>query len=254
MKTPSHAEFAQFRFVRDAGGNVIPLPAQGIDEKNLLVLDCERWGLARLHIFEGSAVRQDRLEAFQEELRRIADIRSDSVSRLITWGRDAEELFYADEMQDGEPLPEYLDRTGGVPFSVAAEWIIQLFDFLEKVPAGLPSFDRFTTLNFQVVIDRYQQVRPVLSEFYGWTKPGVQVQEHAREWYLTQIFCSLIAGVPVRTFYRESLPRNFDELPSRVQEIVLEVLAETGGECDERLRKELNELASTAGIDRAGVA
>jgi len=254
MKNPTHAEFAQFRFVRNAEGNVIPLPAQGIDEKNLLVLDCERWGMARLHIFEGAAVRQDKLEAFQDELRQIADIRSDSVSRLITWGRDSEELFYADEMQDGEPLPEYLDRAGGVPFSVAGEWISQLFEFLEKVPRGLPSFDRFTTLNFQVVVDRYHDVRPVFSEFYGWTKPGAQVQEHPREWYLAQIFCSLIAGVPVRTFYRESLPRNFEELPITVQESVLDALSENGGGSYDRLKAEMHRLAAEASGHRSAVS
>lgn len=246
MKNSTHAEFAQFRFVRNGEGSVIPLPAQGIDEKNLLVIDCERWGLARLHIFEGSAVRQDKLDAFQEELRQIADIRSDSVSRLITWGRDSEELFYADEMQDGEPLPEYLDRCGGVPFPVAGEWIRQLFEFLEQVPAGLPSFDRFSTLNFQIVVDRFHEVRPVFSEFYGWTKPGAQVQEHARDWYLAQIFCSLIAGVPVRTFSRESLPRNFDELTAPVQDAVLEALGEQGAGSYDRLKAEMRALSATA--------
>ncbi|MDF1658145.1 MAG: tetratricopeptide repeat protein [Verrucomicrobiales bacterium] len=254
MKNPTNAEFAQFRFVRNAEGNVIPLPAQGIDEKNLLVLDCERWGMARLHIFEGAAVREDKLEAFQDELRRIADIRSDSVSRLITWGRDSEELFYADEMQDGEPLPEYLDRAGGVPFPVAGEWMTQLFEFLEQVPRGLPSFDRFTTLNFQVVVDRYHEVRPVFSEFYGWTKPGAQVQEHPREWYLAQIFCSLIAGVPVRTFYRESLPRNFEELTPSVQGAVLDALSESGGRTYDQLKVEMQSLAAEASNYRSSVS
>ncbi|MDF1825477.1 MAG: tetratricopeptide repeat protein [Verrucomicrobiales bacterium] len=251
MKSPPNAEFAQFRFVRDAEGGVIPLPSQGIDEKNLLVLDCERWGLARLHIFEGAAVREDKLEAFQGELKQIADLRSDSVTRLITWGRDSEELFYADEMQDGEPLPEYLDRCGGVPFSVAAHWIVQLCDFLEKVPTGLPSFDRFTTLNFQVVIDRFHQVRPVFSEFYGWTRPGAQVQDHAREWYLAQIFCSLIAGVPVRTFYEASLPRNFDELDEHSREVVLGALSENSQVSFERLRSAMEILAQDAEEQRA---
>lgn len=254
MKSPPNAEFAQFRFVRNAEGGVIPLPAQGIDEKNLLVLDCERWGLARLHIFEGAAVRQDKLEAFQNELKQIADIRSDSVTRLITWGRDSEELFYADEMQDGEPLPEYLDRSGGVPFSVAGEWIVQLFDFLEQVPRGLPSFDRFTTLNFQVVIDRYHQVRPVFSEFYGWTKPGAQVQEHAREWYLAQIFCSLIAGVPVRTFYEQSLPRNFDELDESSRGAILGALSEREHGSYETLKSAMEVLAVGADDHRSQVS
>ena len=154
MKIPAISEFAQYRFVRDARGNVINLPSQGVDERILLVLDCERWGLARLHIFEGAAARKDKLEAFQAELQQIAEIRSDHVSRLVSWGRDAEELFYADEMQDGEPLTTYLGRTGRVPVPVASEWILQLLTCFESLDRLPPSLERFSTLNFEVVMNR----------------------------------------------------------------------------------------------------
>ena len=226
MKVPSISEFAQYRFVRDARGNVIKLPSQGVDEKILLVLDCERWGLARLHIFEGAAARSDKLEAFQAELQQIAEIRSDHVSRLVSWGRDAEELFYADEMRDGEPLPAYLSRTGGVPFPVASGWILQLLTFFESIGQLPPSMLRFSTLNFEVVMNRHGKIFPVFSEFYGWTKPGAQVREHKVEWSLAQVFCSLIAGVPIRTFHRDSLPRNFDELDEATREVILRTLEE----------------------------
>lgn len=190
------------------------------------MVDCERWGLARLHIFEEAATRADKREAFQEELGKIAKIRHDGISRLVSWGRDGEELFYADEMLDGEPMPDYLQRTGGLPFSVAAEWVLFLAEMLEEVADGIPFLERFSTLNFQVILDEGNRVRPLFSEFSAWTKPGEQVQEHAREWRLAQIFCSLMAGVPVREFYDRSLPRNFDELESNVQAAVLDALAD----------------------------
>lgn len=227
MQPPSIAEFAQYRFVKDGDGNVISLPAQGIDERVLLTLDCERWGLARLHIFEEAALRKDKLEAFQSDLARIAEIRSDSVSRLITWGRDGEELFYADEMLDGEAMPDYLGRSGGVPFCIAGKWIAQLFELFDRFETLPVSFERFTTMNFQVIVDMRREVRPVFSEFYGWTKPGVQVAEHPVEWYLAQVFCSLMAGVPIRTFHSDSLPRNFDELDQQTQSAVLSALNES---------------------------
>lgn len=210
------------------------------------MLDCERWGLARLHIFEGAATRSDKLEAFQEELRQISDIRSDLLSNLVSWGRDAEELFYADEMKDGEPLPTYLGRTGGVPFSVASEWIcrfLDLFDSLEQLP---PSLERFSTLNFEVVLDRYGKVSPVFSEFHGWTKPGARVTEHRTEWYFAQVFCSLIAGVPIRTFNRDSLPRNFDELDPGTRGILLEILNESGAASLESFRSVMKTGAEAA--------
>lgn len=226
MKAPAISEFAQYRFVRDARGHVINLPSQGVDERILLVLDCERWGLARLHIFESAANRSDKLEAFQAELREIADIRSDQVSRLISWGREAGELFYADEMRDGEPLPVYLGRTGGVPIPAASGWLSELlrvFETLERLP---PSLRRFSTLNFEMVMNRAGRVYPVFSEFYGWTKPGAPVREHKVEWSFAQIFCSLIGGVPIRTFHRDSLPRNFDELDGVTREVILKTLDE----------------------------
>lgn len=228
MSQPSIAEFAQYRFVRDASGNVVSLPSQISDEKILLVLDCERWGFARLHIFEGAAVRAEKLEAFEEEMGMISALRTPLVSRMISWGRDGEELFYADEMRDGEPLPTYLGRAGKIPFSTASSWILRFLDLfatMERIP---PSMERLTTLNFEVVRDRSGVVRPVFSEFSGWTKPGARVREHRLEWSLAQVFCSLIAGVPVRNFHRDSLPRNFDELPSRTREVILEIFSEDG--------------------------
>ncbi|MCB1205130.1 MAG: sel1 repeat family protein [Verrucomicrobiae bacterium] len=228
MSQIPNAEFAQFRFLRDAAGNVVNLPTQRSDERVLLVLDCERWGFARLHIFEEAAVRGGKLEAFEEEMMRVAELRCERVSRLYSWGRDAEELFYADEMRDGEPLPDYLGRAGKVPVPVASSWMLRTMDLLEAVDPLPSSMERLTTLNFEVVSDRRGVVWPVFSEFTGWTRPGAQVREHRLEWSLAQIFCSLIAGVPIRTFHNESLPRNFDELPGEVRKVVLAVFSEDG--------------------------
>jgi len=253
MKQSAIAEFAQFRFVRDRDDSVITLPSQGIDERNLLVLDCERWGLARLHIFENAAKRKDKLEAFQDEIQKIALMRSRSVVRITTWGRDEDELFYASEMQDGEALPAYLDRTTGVPFSIAGDWMSQIFSLLDSVDVLTPSFERFTTLNFQVIVDHFGIVRPVFSEFYGWTRPGAQVSEHSPDWYIGQIFCSLIVGVPVRTFHRGSLPGNFDELDQSVQDAVLDSLEGRNGNSYDRLKEVMSELSSDADEDRPEV-
>lgn len=228
MSQPSIAEFAQYRFVRDASGNVVSLPSQISDEKILLVLDCERWGFARLHIFEGAALRAEKLEAFEEEMGMVSALRTPLVSRMISWGRDGEELFYADEMRDGEPLPSYLGRAGKIPFTTASSWILRFLDLFASMERIPPSMERLTTLNLEVVRDRSGVVRPVFSEFSGWTKPGARVREHRLEWSLAQVFCSLIAGVPVRDFHRDSLPRNFNELPSRTREVILEILSDDG--------------------------
>lgn len=247
MHPLSSAEFAQYRFVRDGKGNVVTLPCVGSDERILLVLDCERWGLARLHIFEEAATRTDKLEAFEEEMRQFSDWRSASVSRLFSWGRDGAELFYADATRDGEPLPSYLGRAGKVPLGVASGWIADFIDLLsarESLPA---SMERLATLNFEVARDRDGAARLVFSEFTGWTRPGARVREHALDWSLAQVFCSLVAGVPVRTFHRDSLPRNFDELPREIGEALLASLSEEGAGSLEALRGALRAAAEDAG-------
>ncbi len=254
MKSSSPAEFAQFRFVRNSVGEVINLPSPVMDERTLLVTDCEQWGLSRLHIFEGAANRTEVLDAFQHEMERISEIQSEAISRVAVWGRDDEELFYADEFQDSEGLPDYLERTGRVPVAVSAEWVMQLIDLLEVSWGQLVSFERFSTQNFQVVMDRLDRIRPIFSEFHGWTKPGIQVQEHSREWYLAQIFCSLVGGVPIREFHRDSLPRNFDELDEETRDAVLASLdGDTSAQTYARFRDAMVALAVEAESQRSEV-
>lgn len=247
MKTPSNAEFAQYRFVRDGKGNVVTLPCAGSEERILLVLDCERWGLARLHIFEEAAARNDKREAFEEEMQLLSGWECDSVSRLYSWGRDGGELFYADAMRDGEPLPDYLGRAGKVPVTVAARWVSTFIDRVSSRETLPSSMDRLTTLNFEVARDRRGSADLVFSEFTGWTRPGARVREHRWEWNLVQVLCSLVGGVPVRTFHPDSLPRNFEELPARLREIVLAILAEDGRERLDALREVLHDIGENTG-------
>jgi len=89
--------------------------------------------LPPLYIFEEAAICREKLEAFQKELSEMADIRNDTVSRLISWGRAREELFYADEMLDREPLSDYLGRVGGVPFCIVGKSMQQLFILFESI-------------------------------------------------------------------------------------------------------------------------
>ena len=96
MSESPSTDFAQYRFLKDREGNVVTLPSQFMDERILLAIDCERWGLARLHIFEDGARREEVLQAFQKEMKEISQLRGETVGRLLSWGRDSEELFYAD--------------------------------------------------------------------------------------------------------------------------------------------------------------
>ena len=251
MNRSKSAEFAQFSFVRDAKGGVIELPSQAMDERIMLVVDRERWGLSRLHVFEGLASRREIVEAFEAEMQRLSRISGDSVSHVTAWGRDSEELFYADEVFDGEPLPDYLARTGRVPVATVSEWMLQLIEVLESVPEDIASIEHFSTQTLQVVVDRSGKVRPFFSEFHAWMKPGARVRERTREWYLAQVFCSLVGGIPVREFRCDSLPRNFDELEVRLKNVVLDALADGRPGSYEAFRSMMEELAAEGQIGEA---
>ncbi len=201
MKTPSNAEFAQYRFVRDGKGNVVTLPCAGSEERILLVLDCERWGLARLHIFEEAAARNDKREAFEEEMQLLSGWECDSVSRLYSWGRDGGELFYADAMRDGEPLPDYLGRAGKVPVTVAARWVSTFIDCVSARETMPASMDRAHHLEFRGGPGSPWRGRSRLFGVHRLDPPGARVREHRWEWNLVQVLCSLVGGVPVRTFH-----------------------------------------------------
>jgi hypothetical protein len=247
MKIPSSPEPARFRFVRDGNGGIVNLPRAGSEERILLALDCERWGLARLHVFEGAATRKDKLEAFEDEMQILSGWESDSVSRLYSWGRDGGELFYASAMRDGEPLPDYLGRTGKVPVPAAARWLSTFIDSVsarEEVPA---SIEQLATVNFEVARDRRGEAVLAFSEFTGWKRPGARFREHRWEWNLVQVLCSLIDGVPLRNFHPDSLPRNFEELPVPLREIMLPILAEDGRERLDALRGVLHAIGKNPG-------
>lgn len=253
MNLPSNNEFAQYRFVRDARGNVINLPAEGKDEKNFLVLDCERWGLARLRLFEGAAVRPDRLKSFQEDLELAAGIRSPHLSRLLSWGRDGEDLFYAGEMLDGEPLATYLRRSGGVPVGVACEWVLELLHFFESINPMPASLSNFSTLNFDVVMNRDGRISPVFSEFYGWISLDAPLDQPHVVSSFARIFCSLVAGVPISTIHRDALPENLDGLDPAMLDIILRALEEAEGDSDDAFRSVMQSGAVTASDERSRV-
>jgi len=187
MNRSKSAEFAQFSFVRDAKVNVIEFPSQAADERIMLVIDNERWAWPR---------RREILESFESEFQLLSKIGSDSISQVSAWGRDSEELFYVDQVLDGEPLPSYLSRTGRIPVVTVSEWMLQLIGVLESAPKGISSIEHFSTQTLQVVADRLGRVRPVFSEFHAWTKPGARVREHTRECILPRFSVRWWEGFP----------------------------------------------------------
>lgn len=246
MNAPPQAEFAQFRFVRDGAGEPVALPSPMPGERIRLALDCERWRLARLRVFEGAATSAEVLAAFEEEMPRAAALSHGFVSSPRDWGRDGDDLFYADAMRDAEPLPDYLGRVGAIPLSAAAAWTVALADFVASLEAPPATVADFSTLNFEVANGSDGVPGLFLSEFEGWTRPGPKVREHRPEWRLAQIFCSLAGGVPLRTFEAESLPRSLDGLPEGTRGLLLEILAEENEDRFHALREALHELALSA--------
>lgn len=248
MSSASH-DFAHFRFLRDAAGEMLTLPTAGLGHRTLLALDCERWGLARLHIFEGAALRQERLEAFQAEMTRVAGLRGPSFAKILLWGRDDEELFYADDLIDAEPLPDYLARAGRTPLPMAAHMIHVLWNDLEAATA-LPdsplSLRKLLTSHFKVVQDKLGLLGLRAGDYLAWEEldaAGI-VPHLVRD--LAQIFCSLISGIPLREFRPDLLPRYFEELPATLATETIRSLDPNSSDDGTGFRNALAEIAALA--------
>ncbi|MEO0414115.1 MAG: hypothetical protein AAF226_04070 [Verrucomicrobiota bacterium] len=225
--TESHpiADFAQFRFVRDGQGQMVRLPSQAYGEQLFLVLDCERYRFARVHLFEDEANRPELLEAFKEEMDIVAALNNYYVSKNLTWGQDEGELFYVNEMHDGEPLINYLEREGKISPRMAALWL-QPFANLLEADRGVPdSLKRFSNKNFQVVRRSARDIAELkFTEFTAWLRPGNLVAEHSPDWYLAQTLCSLVSGVPLREFHLGSYPDEINYLRDDLRAAVLATL------------------------------
>lgn len=253
MSSASH-DFAYFRFLRDAAGEMLTLPGARLGHRTLLALDCERWGLARLHIFEGAALRARRLEAFEAEMTRVAGLRGPSFAKLLLWGRDDGELFYADDLIDAEPLPEYLSRVGRIPLPMAAHMIRVLWNDLEAA-AALPdpplSLRKLLTSHFKVVQDESGLLGLRAGDYLAWEEmvAASLVPHLAHD--LAQIFCSLISGIPLREFGANLLPRYFEELPQTLATETVRSLDLNSSESGMGFRNALADIAARA-VEHSG--
>lgn len=139
------AEFDRFRFVRDRQGALAELPSDRKGERVFLVLDCHRFRLARLHLFEELAGGDDALAArFEAEMRTLQELAHPRMSQILAFGRHDTELYYAETTGDGEVLGAFLRRVGPLPEGVAIDLILQLTDLLQArspLPASLARFD-----------------------------------------------------------------------------------------------------------------
>lgn len=256
MSSASH-DFAYFRFLRDAAGEMLILPTAGLGHRTLLALDCERWGLARLHIFEGAALRPERLEAFEAEMTRVAGLRGPSFAKLLLWGRDDGELFYADDLIDAEPLPNYLARVGRTPLPMAAHMIHVLWNDLESA-AALPdpplSLRKLLTSHFKVVQDESGFLGLRAGDYLAWEElDAASLVPHLAH-DLAQIFCSLISGIPLREFRSDLLPRYFEELPATLATETIRSLDLNSPESGVGFRNALAEIAALAGEHSGTIA
>lgn len=215
------ADFDRFRFFRDTHGNIVSLEAQAFGEELFPVLDCQHFRLARLHAHDQAARKSDWLEAFEKEMDLLSDIDEHVIARPFTWGRDEDELFYVNNLLDGEDLTTYLRREGAQSPYLAARWLLPFINLIEGDRESPMSILRFSNRNLQVVRNLESNLAELhFTEFTAWTKPGNLVVERGPEYFLAQSFLSLISGIPIRDFTRDTLPRQFSDLSESCQEAV----------------------------------
>ena len=169
------AEFDQFRFIRQEAGALAELPGTGGNERLFLVIDCRRFRLARLHIFEGRAKHDPEIPAlFRREFEAISALRHPALGPLISFGRDDTELFFADAVVDGESLRDYLRRTGPMPPASALRAALDLANLLLDEPDGTHTLSHYSSRNLFVKPSAGDGLSLVFTDFTGWDRSEIE--------------------------------------------------------------------------------
>jgi TPR repeat protein len=213
MSATSIAEFQSYRFVRDRNGSLAEIPLERRGERQFLVLDCLRYRLARLHIFEGLAGNGETEMAarFQAEIDSVRQLGHPLVTPILSFGRDDTELFIADSFVNGEALGRYLRRTGPLSETHSLEVILDLLDLLTSQSALPRTLANFDTGRLHVSADpaRPGRLRLHFNDFTGWTTPAMPTPAELAARLALALY-SLLAGFvfrfpPFSPFEREAV-------------------------------------------------
>ena len=169
------AEFANFRFVRKADGSLAELTSDRRGERTFLVLDCLRYRLAKLHIFEGLAASDDEADReieFNAQMTALARLKHPVMTPVLTHGRDDTELFYVESFVDGEALGDYLRRTGGMPESTAIQLMLDLLEALIVSAPRPAALDNFELGHLYVSSKSDGGLRLHFCDYAGWHLPA----------------------------------------------------------------------------------
>ena len=190
-------EFDQYRFVRDAKGGLAELTSGAPGERVFLVMDCRRYRLVRLHIFEGAAER-DSAGWFAREMEAVRRIRHPRCSRVFRWGKDDTELFFTDSLVDGELVAAYLARAGALPPVWAVRVTLELADVLLSERALPRTLENFALGSLYLEPDPQKGMSLVYSDYAHWDQECLLRESHLVQRVGLALY-SLLAGRVVET-------------------------------------------------------
>ncbi|MCB1234391.1 MAG: hypothetical protein KDM91_04925, partial [Verrucomicrobiae bacterium] len=226
MSNPDLREFDQFRFIREEDGSLATLPTSQGNETLLLVLDCDRLRLGRLHIFQGAAAADEsQADWFSREMTAVGRLRHPALAPILGFGRDDTELFYADPVVDGEPVRDYLKRNGPLPPGWALRLALELIDVLSSERALPRTLENFTVGNLFLKARRDGGLSLVFTDYAGWDKPCLVRESQLVEKVALSLY-SLLAGTeimapPTVPFHHEAA-----DVPDGVKDLIGAVMPE----------------------------
>lgn len=129
------AEIDPFRFLRSPEGSPVELSPSDGRTRDLLALDGIRYRLARLHLCPGEGTTDASEEArFEKAVHCFQHLDPTLAATLLGHGRDQGRLYYATEFIDGEPLSNYLRRTGPLTEYTAFQLLFDLGELFRCAP------------------------------------------------------------------------------------------------------------------------
>mgnify|MGYP002628154108 FL=1 len=126
------------------------------------------------------------------------------LSKLISYGQDENELFFADQMVKGESIGSYLKRNGAVPAATSARLTLDLISVMTGQRALPRTLENFIPANLFLTIGTENGgIRLMFCDFSNWDKPCVLMEAEltARVAHFTKV---LLTGDPEgkKTFQR----------------------------------------------------
>ncbi len=176
---PELQRFGRYEISQDFSGKPIEL-YQARGEKICLAFDTGRRCLIELHLLsESTKLTPDEKQSFFERLKLARGLRGDSGFSSVLRGDNASgTLFYTANINDGEPVTEYVRRLGPIPVETALGLAVDLSEKLKSLSKFQRILNAVSLTNAMLMVGEGGSLRIRVVDF-GLARPELEANGEA---------------------------------------------------------------------------